>query len=136
MGVDVDPVLIFSFMAVIGYWVMLNAFYEKNNYCSVQHNDIIKERAKGNKKLSKILSLNLSTQLLAMDLWSHRIYSPSFVENLEDAITFCYSAENKYFQPSYESKEACFEAANNRKMEVGVARSMLLSLQYSLEDSI
>lgn len=136
MGLDIDPVLVFFFMGILGYWNMLKGFYDKNNYCSNLYNEIIKEKARGHQKSSKILSLNLSSQLLAMDLWAHRIYSPSFVKNLEEAIIFCYSEQNKYFKPKFKSLEECFQAANNKKLNVGDARNILLSHQYYLEDHI
>jgi hypothetical protein len=137
MGVDVDPILLFGFMGIMGYWSMLKSFYEKNNYCSNMYNDVVKEFARGQKTSGSILSLNLSAQLLAMDLWAHRVYSPSFVRNLEEAIEFCYSAENKaYFKPQFASMEDCLKVTNQGKLEIHQARNILLSHQYYLEDSL
>ena len=137
LGVDVDPILLFGFMGVMGYWSMLKSFYEKNNYCSNMYNDVIKELARDHKKSGSILSLNLSAQLLAMDLWAHRVYSPNFVQNLEQAIEFCYSAENKsYFKPDYEDMKTCINAANTGSLEIHTARNILLAYQYSLEDGL
>jgi hypothetical protein len=136
MGVDVDPILIFSFMGIMGYWNMLKGFYDKNNYCSQLYNEVVKEKARGHMNSAHILSLNLSAQLLAMDLWSHRIYSPGFVKNLEDAIEFCYSETNEYFVPPFSNAEECYSVANQGKLEVGMARNILVSYQYYLEDNI
>lgn len=136
MGVDVDPVLLFSFMAVIGYWNMLRAFYDKNNYCSNLYNEIVKESAKGNNKSAEILRVNLATQLLSMDLWSHRIYSGTFVHMLENAIEFNFTEKNDYYKCPFSNKEECVKAANDRKLQVGVARNMLMAYQHYLEDQL
>ena len=136
IGVDVDPVLIFGFMGIVGYWQMLKGFYDKNNYCSNLYNEVVKERARGHHQSADLLSTNLSVQLLIMDLWSHRIYSSTFVEFLEKAIEFTHSKENIYTDQIFETQKECIRTANNRELTVRSAREMLLAYQHYLEDQI
>jgi hypothetical protein len=132
----VDPILIFGFMGVNGYWQMLKAFYDKGNYCSNLYNEVIKERACGNHQSADLLSINLSIQLLIMDLWSHRIYSSTFVEFLEKAMEFTFTQNNSYINPPYKNINICLAKANNGALTVRDAREMLLAYQHYQEDKI
>lgn len=135
LGVDIDPVLVFSFMGVLGYWNMTQAFYQKNNYCSSLYNQVIQEKALGHHQASKILAVNLSAQLLSMDLWSHRIYSRIFVKELQESIRYAY-AHKPSFKLSFTTEEDLVTAANNKQLTVAEARLLLIHFQEHLESNI
>ena len=131
MGIKIDPVLLFVGAWVAGYWNMTRAFGGKCNYLSNMYNDIIKEYGKDNHQVAKLLSLNFVSQLLTMDLWSHRLYSWVFISTLSEAAKW--SIENTENYP-YVSYEEFIEVANNGKLEVSIARNMVMDYQKFIKN--
>ena len=67
-----------------------------------------------------MMRLNLSMQLLTMDLWGHRLYSWILAESLYDAAYWSI----EYKKSNYESIEQFVDIVNQQKLEVGEARSL------------
>lgn len=122
MGIDVDPILLFSGTTAIGYWAMSQSFHRKCNFLSNLYNDAIKADAKGDLREAQMLKLNFSMQLLTMDLWGHRLFSWVLSETLEEAVSWGYST-NKLTEGDYQS--FCKEL-NHSQISTGQARNILL----------
>jgi len=129
MGIEVDPILLYTAGCILGYWNMSFSFSSKCNYLSTMYNDIIKEQSKGNIKSAEILSCNFVTQLLTTDLWAHRLYSWVFIETLTTAIKW--DIENKE-DHQFKSWAEFVEVANSGKLEIAVARNMVVNYQRHL----
>lgn len=133
LGIDVDPVILFVTMSVVSYWYMAFSFQGKTNYLSTEYNRILTEWGAGNSYTAKLLAVNLSTQVLSLDLWGHRIYGPLFVRTLEEAIEFRYR-ENKESQLS---KADLVKRIQAGELRVNEARSLLWDYQnHLLKDGI
>ncbi len=122
MGIEVDPVLLYFGACTVGYWNMSWNFFQKCNYLSSMYNDIIKLCSKTQGLEAQMLRINFSMQLLTMDLWGHRLYSWILNETLEE--TFEWAIQNKTV--SFKNMNEFYEVANNKKLEISVARSALL----------
>lgn len=86
MGIDVDPVLLFSGSTFIGYWAMSHSFHQKCNYLSSLYNEALKVSATDRSNETLMLKLNFSIQLLTTDLWGHRLYSWMLSDTLLEVI--------------------------------------------------
>lgn len=132
LGIELDPILFFATGCVIGYWNMSSSFAQKTNYLSQMYNDVIKELGHHNHTTSKILACNFTTQLLTMDMWGHRLYSRLFIKTLSEAAHW--SIEKKQHH-SFTSFAEFVHAANTGKLEVSIAREMILDYQEFLTES-
>lgn len=127
LGVEVEPVLLFAGSVSVGYWVMSWNFSQKSNYLSRMYNDVIKEQS-SNHPSWKILACNFTAQLLMMDFWGHRLYSWIFTNTLTESAKWY--IENKDSQ--FKSIDEFIDFTNDGKLEVGVARNMVLEYQQYL----
>jgi hypothetical protein len=131
LGVEVAPVLLFAGSVSFGYWVMSWSFSQKANYLSSMYNDLVKVQAQ-NHPSWKILACNFTAQLLIMDFWGHRLYSWVFTNTLLEAAAW--NIENN--KSTFKSVEEFVDYTNVGKLEVGVARNMVLSYQQHLLSQI
>lgn len=128
MGVDVNPVLLFSASTFLGYWSMSSNFGQKTNYLSQLYNDLVKYDFQGDSNGLLLLKLNFCAQLLTMDLWGHRLYSWVFVDTLELAAKWNIEKQKCGFN-SFEEYE---EVSASGKLTVSMARNMILNYQKHL----
>lgn len=131
MGVEVEPLLLFAGSVSVGYWVMSYNFSQRSNYMSQMYNEVVKHQST-NHEAWKILACNFAAQLLVMDLWGHRLYSWVLVRTLEEAAAW--SISHKIVD--FENFDQFVDATNQGKLEVGVARHMVLSYQKFLTDQV
>ena len=122
MGIDVDPVLLFSGSTFLGYWVMSQSFHQKCNYLSTLYNDSIKADAQGKEREASMLKLNFSMQLLTMDLWGHRLYSWILAETLEEAASWAIT----HSKIEGEDLTSFTHKLNRGELSTGEVRNILL----------
>mgnify|MGYP000153272012 CR=1 FL=1 len=126
-GIDVEPFLIFTTFATMGYWNMYFIFTQKCQYASNLYNDVIKEYANGNQVSAELMAINFTNQLINMDLWGHRMYGPMFITNMQKAIDFWYTGQNRT-----ESKEDLYKRMESGKLRVSEAREYCTNYQKYL----
>lgn len=128
MGVDVNPVLLYTAAVFMGYWSMTNSFNQKCNYLSNMYNEIIKYEAGDVTTTSKVLRLNFCAQLLTMDLWGHRLYSWLFVKTLFEAELW--AQENN--KSNYASIEEFHTTLVKKNLKISEVRNKLINYQRFL----
>ena len=126
-GIDVEPFLIFTTFATMGYWNMYFIFTQKSQYASNLYNEVIKEYGSGNQISAELMAINFTNQLINMDLWGHRMYGPMFLSNMEKAIDFHYTIETRS-----ESKEELYKKISSGKLRVSEARALCFDYQKYL----
>lgn len=124
MGIEVDPILLFVTGVTLGYWNMSASFSSKSQYLSSLYNDIVKYKGGEHQYTAKMLSCNFVAQLLTMDLWGHRLYSWLLVETLTESAQWAINQTDEYSQ--FTSFENFVEVANSGKLDVGVARNIVI----------
>ncbi|OUR96997.1 hypothetical protein A9Q84_11720 [Halobacteriovorax marinus] len=126
-GIDVEPFLIFTTFSIVGYWNMYSNFTSKCQYASSLYNEVIKEYTTGNSLSADLMAINFTNQLIAMDLWGHRMYGPMFLSSLEKAIDYHYTTEQRD-----ETKEELFKRIENKMFRVNEARNLCFNYQAYL----
>jgi len=129
MGVEIEPLLLFAGSISVSYWVMSWSFSQKANYLSTLYNDIIKHQVK-DQETAKMLACSFSAQLLTMDMWGHRLYSRTFTQTLLESAKWSLTHQKKYSE--FKNLNEFIDFINAGKLEVGIARSMLLDYQQSI----
>jgi hypothetical protein len=126
-GIDVEPILLFAGFGTLGYWNMYATFQKKCEYASGLFNDFIKEQAKDQLKVADRLALNLSIQLLYLDLWGHRMYTDVMLSTIEKAAS--YMSQN--FPDKFDEREVALKL-HSKNMRVGELRYLLICYQREL----
>jgi hypothetical protein len=126
-GIDVEPFLIFTTFATLGYWNMYFIFTQKSQYASNLYNEVIKEYGSGNQDSAELMAINFTNQLINMDLWGHRMYGPMFISNMEKAIDYHYTTETRL-----ETKEDLYLRISKGKLRVSEARGLCFDYQKYL----
>lgn len=126
-GIDVEPFLIFTTFATMGYWNMYFIFTQKCQYASTLYNEVIKEYGSGNATSAELMAINFTNQLINMDLWGHRMYGPMFISNMEKAIDYHYTTEQRS-----ESKEDLYKRIARGELRVSEARGFCFDYQKFL----
>lgn len=129
-GIDVEPFLIFTTFSIIGYWNMYSGFSSKCQYASNLYNEVIKEYTTGNSLSADLMAVNFTNQIIAMDLWGHRMYGPMFLSSLEKAIDYYYATETRE-----ETKEDLYKRIENKNFRVSEARNLCFNYQKYLYNS-
>ena len=131
MGVDVNPVLLFTGAVFMGYWSMSSSFSNRCNYLSNMYNEIIKYEAGEVSNTSTVLRLNFCAQLLTMDLWGHRLYSWLFVKTLFEAEEW----SQKQGQSTYKNMDEFHQAVISKNLKISEVRNNFVSYQRFLIDN-
>lgn len=134
MGIDIDPILIFVSGAVLGYWNMSRSFEQKSQYCSNLYNEYLKLKGLKQDEAAELVAVNFCTQLVTLDLWSHRMYSWLFTRTLHKAAEYSYNSNGECFRPKDSSLEDFIRRANQRKLTISEVRLLFLCYQDSLLD--
>lgn len=127
LGIDVDPILLFSATGIIGYFAMTFFFSQKSNYCFNLYNRIIEEQARGEYKVADALACNLAGQLLSLDLWGHRIFGKFFTETIQNAVNLYHEGKLKW--DGEESAEELAKKINGGEARIGDLRKLFWSYQ-------
>ncbi len=130
-GVEVEPALLFVAFSTIGYWNMYYSFQQKCAYVNGLYNEVIKEYATGNRTSANLMSVNFASQLMSMDLWSHRMYSEIFNQVLEDSVNYAFSKDNSN-RITNESQDQFEERLTNGQVRVGEMRMIFFSYKRYL----
>ncbi len=128
MGIDIDPVLLFTGSTALGYWAMSRDFHQRSQYLSSLYNEVIKAEAKGNEREALMLKLSFSSQLLTMDLWGHRLYSWVLADAIEEA--YSWNAKSETPLPS-----DFIDKLNSGKLSSGEVRNLLIQRLQVLSKS-
>jgi hypothetical protein len=132
MGIDIDPILIFVSGGVLGYWNMFKTFAQKSQYCSSLYNEYLKLKGLEQDKAAKLVAVNFCTQLLTLDLWSHRMYSWLFSKILIEAAEYSFSDGTDCFQTEDKDIESFIKRANAGKLTLSEVRKLFLCYQDKL----
>jgi hypothetical protein len=92
MGVDIDPVIAFGGAIVINYWAMVQSFASKSVLCLNVYNDVLKAYGAKNIAAAELLRNSLALQVVTVDMWGHRLFSPMFISAIKSALIQRYSA--------------------------------------------
>lgn len=130
-GVEVEPALLFVAFSTVGYWNMYYSFQQKSAYVNGLYNEVIKEYASGSRKSANLMAVNFASQLMSMDMWSHRMYSEIFNQVLSDSIDYAFDSENEDRITS-EDRASFDNRLNSGDVRVGEMRLIFFSYKRHL----
>jgi hypothetical protein len=130
-GVEVEPALLFVAFSTVGYWNMYYSFQQKCSYVNGLYNEVIKEHASGSRESANLMAVNFASQLMSMDLWSHRMYSEIFNQVLDDSINYAFDATNEN-KIEDEKKDSFIKRLENGDVRVGEMRLIFFSYKRHL----
>jgi hypothetical protein len=91
IGVDIDPVIAFGAAIVINYWAMVQSFAGKSVLCLNVYNDVLKAYGSKNIIGAQLLRNSLALQVVTVDMWGHRLFSPMFISAIKSALIEYYT---------------------------------------------
>jgi hypothetical protein len=98
MGVDIDPVIAFGGAIVINYWAMVQSFASKSVLCLNVYNDVLKAYGAKNIVAAELLRNSLALQVVTVDMWGHRLFSPMFISAIKSALRESYGRKPSEFE--------------------------------------